>query len=60
MSNRIISIGLLTEGDLQRLGKDFTRCYPTVTDGAFDDLLAKLDCVPAVDRSKLRGRRSQE
>lgn len=44
-SDRIVAVGLLTERDVAALGKSFRRLYPVENDGAFDDLLAKLDKV---------------
>ncbi|WP_189338327.1 hypothetical protein [Sphingobium sp. SCG-1] len=49
MPERIVSIGLLTESDLRRLGNSFTRHYPIIDDDQFDELLAKLDRLPATE-----------
>ena len=38
MTDKIVSIGLLTGIDLARLGKSFTRHFPIVEDELFDDL----------------------
>ena len=43
--DRIVSVGLLTEGDLQRLGAGFKRHFPVVRDDMFADLIARLDSV---------------
>lgn len=52
MPEPIVSVGLLTEGDLRRLGSSFTRHYPIVDDNAFDELLAKLDKLPATQEKR--------
>lgn len=44
---RIVSIGFLTQRDIDRLGSSFTRHFTVVDDGQFDDLLAELDKVEA-------------
>jgi len=44
---RIVSIGFLSQRDLQRLGDNFTRHVPVQDDEMFDDLLAELDKVEA-------------
>ncbi len=44
---RIVSIGFLSERDLQRLGATFTRHIPVEHDDMFADLLAELDKVEA-------------
>lgn len=46
MADRIVSIGLLTERDLERLGSGFQRHFPVTSDDMFADLMAKLDKVP--------------
>lgn len=46
MSDKIVSIGLLTERDLERLGSSFQRHFPITSDDMFADLMAKLDRVP--------------
>lgn len=48
MEQRIVSIGFLTESDLQRLGKNFTKCFPIAETALFDDLIEKLDRLPPV------------
>ncbi|HEX8382547.1 MAG TPA: hypothetical protein VF592_04135 [Sphingomonas sp.] len=45
--NRIVAVGFLTRGDLDVLGRGFSRHFPVKHDDAFDDLLAKLDTVDA-------------
>ncbi|MEG3086078.1 hypothetical protein [Sphingomonas sp. PB4P5] len=45
--DRIVSIGLLSERDLERLGRGFTRHFPVPIDDAFADLLAKLHEIEA-------------
>ena len=46
-TERIVSVGFLTDNDLRRLGDTFTRHFPVADDGMFDDLIAKLDEVEA-------------
>jgi hypothetical protein len=46
-SERIVSVGLLTEGDLIRLGPGFNRHFPVPDDDIFADLLTRLDEVKA-------------
>jgi hypothetical protein len=46
MTDRIVSIGLLTERDLERLGDGFRRHIPITSDDMFADLMAKLDRIP--------------
>jgi hypothetical protein len=48
VTDKIVSIGLLTETDLARLGKSFTRHFPIVEDELFGDLMRMLDELPAV------------
>lgn len=45
---RIVSIGFLTERDLNRLGAAFTNHIPMPADDIFGDLLAQLDQIEAV------------
>lgn len=46
MRDRIIAVGLLSERDLEMLGRQFTRHFPLQeSDDLFADLLAKLDHV---------------
>ncbi|MEN2787992.1 hypothetical protein ACFOKI_07775 [Sphingomonas qilianensis] len=53
MSNdRIVSIGLLSERDLERLGRGFTMHYPVPTDDAFADLIARLSEIDIPERSE--------
>jgi len=39
----IVAVGLLTRADLERLGSQFTRCFPVSEDLSFDDLLRAID-----------------
>ncbi len=48
MDEPIISIGLLTESDLRKLGDQFKRHYPVENEDIFVDLIAALDRLPAV------------
>ncbi|RYD58053.1 MAG: hypothetical protein EOP60_03605 [Sphingomonadales bacterium] len=48
--DKIISIGLLSQRDLDRLGSTFTRSIPVVDDDMFADLLDQLDKVEASPR----------
>lgn len=41
--DRIVAVGLLTQGDLDRLGSGFRNVIPVQRDTMFDDLLAQLD-----------------
>lgn len=41
----IISIGFLSQRDLDMLGVGFKRHFPMPDDSAFDDLIAKLDTI---------------
>jgi hypothetical protein len=41
--DRIVAVGLLTQGDLDRLGTGFRNVIPVKRDSMFDDLLAQLD-----------------
>lgn len=53
MDEPIISIGLLTESDLRKLGDQFERHYPvSKDDDIFADLIAALDRLPAVKTQK--------
>ncbi|MBC9033842.1 hypothetical protein IAG41_15715 [Sphingomonas sp. JC676] len=47
-ADRIVSIGFLTQHDLDRLGSTFTSYIPVADDDLFTDLLDKLDQVDAV------------
>jgi len=40
---RIVAIGLLTEGDVQRLGETFTRLWPVDHTTDFSELLQAID-----------------
>ena len=51
---RIVAIGLLTEGDLQRLGDTFTRLWPVDRSTDFSDLLQEIDEADERLRQKLR------
>ena len=44
---RIVSVGFLTQRDLEVLGSAFTRHFPVQHDDVFDDLLQQLDSVEA-------------
>ena len=50
MNNRIVSIGLLTEEDIARLGVGFTRHFPVVDDDLFAGLIEKLDQITEAAR----------
>ena len=39
----IVAFGLLTQGDLERLGSSFVRSYPVAETPCFGGLLAELD-----------------
>ncbi len=39
----IVAFGLLTQGDLERLGSSFFRAYPVAETPCFGGLLAELD-----------------
>ena len=43
MAERIVSIGFLTQNDLDMLGKGFRRHFPIDEVNPFEDLLARLD-----------------
>ena len=43
--DKIVSVGLLTQRDLDVLGTSFTRHFPVPRDDVFDDLLRRLDQV---------------
>ena len=40
---RIVAIGLLTQGDMQRLGETFTRLWPVDQATDFSELLQAID-----------------
>ena len=44
----IVAVGFLTARDLDVLGTGFHRLFPVQQDGAFADLLDKLDAIEAV------------
>ncbi len=48
----IIAVGLLTQRDLDVLGRGFHRHFPVEDNDIFADLLAKLDRVEAVPLGK--------
>ena len=48
MADKIVSVGLLTQRDLDVLGTSFTRHFPVPRDDMFADLLDRLDQVEAV------------
>lgn len=41
--DRIVAIGLLTQGDVQRLGETFTRLWPVDQSTDFSELLRAID-----------------
>lgn len=43
MADRIVAIGLLTQSDVDMLGRGFTRHFPVPHDDMFGDLIAALD-----------------
>jgi hypothetical protein len=47
LAEKIVSVGLLTESDLLRLGSQFYRHVPIEHDELFADLLEQLDKVEA-------------
>ena len=46
-TERIVSVGFLTETDLKRLGSDFDRHFPVMQDDLFADLIIQLDKIEA-------------
>jgi hypothetical protein len=48
VADKIVSVGLLTQRDLDVLGTSFTRHFPVPRDDMFADLLDRLDRVDAV------------
>lgn len=48
MAEKIVSVGLLTQRDLDVLGSSFTRHFPVPRDDTFADLIRRLDQVDAV------------
>lgn len=49
---RIVSVGFLTQRDLDILGSAFTRHFPVQHDDVFEDLLSQLDRVEATPLGK--------
>lgn len=45
MADKIVSIGFLSQRDLDVLGQGFRRHFPIADDGKFDNLIEKLDQV---------------
>ena len=43
MPKGIVAVGLLTRADLERLGDQFTRCFPVSEELKFEDLLRAID-----------------
>lgn len=50
--DRIVSVGFLTQRDLETLGTAFTRHFTVQHDDVFADLLAQLDSVEATPLGK--------
>ncbi len=46
-NDRIVSVGFLTQNELDRLGFTFDRHFPIVNDDVFADLISKLDQIEA-------------
>ena len=46
-NDRIVSVGFLTQNDLDRLGATFERHIPIVDDDVFANLLSQLDQIDA-------------
>lgn len=46
-TERVVSVGFLTQSDLDRLGSGFTRHFPVPEDDVFADLLDQLDRIEA-------------
>jgi hypothetical protein len=55
VTDKIVSVGLLTQRDLDVLGTSFTRHFPVPRDDIFSDLLRKLDAVdlPTPERKRV-------
>jgi hypothetical protein len=51
---RIVAIGLLTKGDLERLGETFDRLLPLEDCAEFSDLLRAIDEAEERQRMRLR------
>ncbi len=59
MDEPIISIGLLTDSDLRKLGDQFQRHYPVnKDDDIFADLIAALDRLPTIKPQKSSSRKT--
>lgn len=43
VADKIVSVGLLTQRDLDVLGTSFTRHFPVPRDDTFSDLLRRID-----------------
>lgn len=43
--DRIVSVALLTQREVDRLGGMLEHCYPVSDEGTFDHLLAQLDSI---------------
>lgn len=52
MADRIVSIGLLTQQDLDRLGQGFDRHFSVTQDNPFSDLIAKVDNITCDDAAR--------
>ncbi|BBF68814.1 hypothetical protein [Sphingomonas bisphenolicum] len=59
MPDKVVSIGLLTERDLERLGEGFRRHIPITSDDLFADLMAKLDRIPFDPSHKSRSHKAK-
>ena len=46
-TDRIVSIGFLTEADLKMLGSNFDRHFPVAYDDLFAELIEQLDTIEA-------------
>lgn len=51
---RIIAVGLLSERDLDVLGRGFSRFFPVSRDDVFADLLGRLDQIEATPPERCR------
>lgn len=58
MNDKIVSVGLLTQRDLDVLGSSFTRHFPAPRDDAFADLIRRLDQIDAVTMEHGEDRRN--
>lgn len=52
---KIVAVGLLTQRDLDMLGSGFHRAYPVSDVAGFEDLLAQLDEVAAIEPQEKGG-----